>query len=112
MTFLYHPLNEHRTSQRKYLSAGMVESWADGKARLWAPPFDMLPLMVRMIAPDQASGVLIAPNWPAQAWFERLRGLKSRTTLVDPSNNDVSVMLESTNFNNPQCGLYIAAIGL
>jgi hypothetical protein len=36
------------------------------------PPFSLVPRCLQKILQDQASGVLIAPFWPTQAWFPQL----------------------------------------
>ena len=44
-----------------------------GKHILWInPPFSMLPAVVEKIFQDQASGIIVVPVWPSQAWFHKL----------------------------------------
>lgn len=38
--------------------------WGDGRARLWKPPVDLLPLVVRKIEKENGVGVIVAPYWP------------------------------------------------
>ena len=63
---------ETSVARRKYLTTQMQEHWGDGRSRLWNPPFDLLPLVVRKIIADGGTGVLVAPHWPAQAWHAQL----------------------------------------
>ena len=47
------------------------QTW--GKHKLWMnPPFSMLPAVVDKILHDEASGIIIVPVWPKQAWFHTL----------------------------------------
>ncbi|PXF49274.1 hypothetical protein BWQ96_00848 [Gracilariopsis chorda] len=81
---IYHrPLNETRPARLKQIRDQLQTYCGDGKARLWNPPFDVLQITVRKIETESARGVPIAPFWPAQAWFARLRGLASAMHLLD-----------------------------
>lgn len=77
VVFQDRPLGEGMVARRKYLSTHMGEYWGDGKERLWNPPFDLLPVVVRKIAAECERGVSLAPNWKARAWYARLRALAS-----------------------------------
>ena len=47
------------------------QNW--GVHKLWMnPPFSRLPEVVDKIFEDEASGILIVPVWPSQAWFHLL----------------------------------------
>lgn len=63
--------------------------------RLWNPPFNVLLVVVRMIRSDEGRGVLLAPNWPAQAWFARFKELACDLHILHPST-DVLQLLESS----------------
>ena len=39
------------------------------------PPFALIPLVLRKVAEDEASLVLIAPHWPGRSWFPLLLAL-------------------------------------
>ena len=84
--FRHRPLGETLVARTKYLRTQMQEDWGDGVARLWNPPFDLLPLVVRKIEQEGGRGVVIAPHWPAQAWHARLVGFSSRTLVFHPAD--------------------------
>jgi hypothetical protein len=65
VVFPYRPVEEHPIARRKYLEMQMGGDWGNGRARLWNPPFDMLPLVLKKMEDERARGVLIAPRWPA-----------------------------------------------
>ena len=71
MVFASLPLGETAVAHRKYMAPQMTEDWGDGRARLWNPPFDLLPLIVRKLVADGGKGVLVPPHWPTQAWNEQ-----------------------------------------
>ena len=43
------------------------------------PPFSIVGRVLQKISADQATAIIIVPNWPTQPWFSRLR-----TMLVEP----------------------------
>lgn len=110
IAFAHRPLNEHPVARRKHLSAEMNSDWGDGKARLWAPPFDLLPLVVRKIESQGGIGVLVAPRWPTQPWFERLRVLSSRLIPLDPVMPSGAPALTTTKRGNPDWRYVLAEI--
>lgn len=79
-------MNVTRPARLKQIREQLHVHWDDGRARLRNPPFDFLPLTVQKIETESARGVLLAPFWPAQAWFARLRGLASRMHVLDDSH--------------------------
>lgn len=109
VVFSRRPLGETFVARKKYLSTQMEEFWGDGRARLCNPPFDLLPVVVRKIASDGGRGVLLAPNWPAQAWFARLKELASELHLLQPSA-DVLQLLESSRQMNAGWEVMLAVI--
>lgn len=109
VAFRTRPLGDTLIARKKYLATQMNEDWGDGKARLWNPPFDLLPLVVSKIEAEGGRGVLVAPKWPAQAWFARLRALSCRMTSLDPGDHDVP-LFEGERSINPGWGLVIAEV--
>lgn len=71
-------------ARRKYMETQMEEDWGGGMARLFNPPPDFIPLVVRKIEAERAAGVLVVPTWNAQPWYARLAGLASRMTRLEP----------------------------
>jgi hypothetical protein len=110
VVFPYRPIGEHPVARRKYLTTQMQENWGDGKCRLWNPPFDLLPVVVRKIEQDQARGVIIAPMWPAQQWFARLRALSTGVRVLDPVEH--GPLYTGLHRVNPSWKLLIAEVGL
>lgn len=88
----------------------MMTWWGDGKARLWNPPADFLPLVVRKIQQENALGVLVAPYWPAQAWFARLRALKARMHYLHPPREGPG-LIEGSRVNS-RWSVVVAEVGL
>jgi hypothetical protein len=41
------------------------------------PPFELLPQLAQLLRETGAAATVIAPRWPAQAWFQQLRELLS-----------------------------------
>jgi hypothetical protein len=80
----------------------------DGRVRLWNPPFDLLPVVLKKIEDDRERGVLIAPRWPAQPWYGRLRRLASRMLVLDPA--DTAGSLTGQRALNPEWELVVAEI--
>lgn len=78
ITFRYRPLHEPPQARSKYLCDEMHHYLGDGRSRLFAPPFEMLLLVLLKIESEGAKGVIQFPNWLAQAWFERLSRCSSR----------------------------------
>lgn len=52
-------------------------------ARLYNQPVDMLSLVVRKLEAEGGRGVFVAPRWPSQPWFARLRALSSTMTELE-----------------------------
>lgn len=82
VAFRDRPLGETMVARRKYLSVQMAEHWGDGLARIYNPPFDMLPLVVRKLEQEGGTGVVLAPKWPAQPWYARLVALSSKVRVL------------------------------
>jgi hypothetical protein len=56
VAFPYRPIGEHPVARRKFLETQMLEDWGDGRARLFNPPFDMLPLVLKKLEDDRPRG--------------------------------------------------------
>jgi hypothetical protein len=110
LVFPHMPVGDHPVARRKYLTAQMAENWGDGRCRLWNPPFDLLPVVVKKIADDRARGVVVAPAWPAQPWFARLRELSTAFRILDPAAH--GPLFTGRRAINPEWRLVIAEVGL
>lgn len=55
----------------------------------WAfPPFALIAKLLRKVIADEATGIIIAPNWPNQPWFPMLNSLLiSEKIILKPSPN-------------------------
>lgn len=111
VAFRHRPMGETFAARCKYMETQMGEDWGDGLARLWNPPFDFLPLVVRKIQIEGGKGVLLAPHWPAQAWFARLKGLSSRIRLLGGEDAEGRPVMEGDRRLNPQWRMIVAEIG-
>ena len=49
IVFANRPMGEVYQARQKYIATQMRKQWGDGRSRLWNPPFDLLPLVVRKI---------------------------------------------------------------
>lgn len=76
-----------RVSQLKVIYSKIQKWWADGMGRRWNPPADLLPMVVRKVQNEKATGVLIAPYWPTQAFFAHLT-ISDSTSMVYPLDNE------------------------
>jgi hypothetical protein len=86
VVFPYRPVGEHPIALRKYLETQIGKDWDDGRARLWDPPLNMLPLILNKMEDEGARGVLIAPRWPAQPLYGLLSRLSTRMRFLDPAS--------------------------
>ena len=57
--------------------------------KFWAfPPFALITKTIRKIITDQATGILVVPNWPNQPWFPLFNAyLVSKPIVFKPSSN-------------------------
>jgi hypothetical protein len=53
------------------------------------PPFALLPFIVNKVITDEASILLIAPNWPARSWFTALLHLLVMPPVALPDREDL-----------------------
>lgn len=56
------PLGEPFIARQKYIATQLQEYWGDGRARLFNPPVDLLPIVLRKIEMEEGLGVLTAPT--------------------------------------------------
>lgn len=62
-------------------------SWSNLKFYAF-PPFPLLLRTLRKIEEDQASGIVVAPNWPSQSWFPLFMSLvSSELIMLGPDSN-------------------------
>lgn len=59
--FVLIPLSEPAQAMLKKIKAQLDQPWNDGKDCLWNTTFDFIPLILRKIEQEQASGILIVP---------------------------------------------------
>jgi hypothetical protein len=60
--------------------------WAD--ERNWCnPPWALLPRLVRMLRETGAAATVLAPDWPAQAWYQQLAEMASASRVLAPSTS-------------------------
>jgi hypothetical protein len=51
--------------------------WAAGRS--WChPPIALLPRLALLLRESRAAATVVAPDWPAQAWYQALRTLATR----------------------------------
>ncbi len=64
-------LNKMGRTQSRPLNDLAYENW---KTKMFYafPPFSLVPGCLQKLTQDQATGILIAPFWPTQAWFPQL----------------------------------------
>jgi hypothetical protein len=110
VVFRHRPVGEHPVARRKYLQTQMSDYWGDGRARLWNPPFDLLPVVLKKVEDDGGTGVLVAPRWQAQPWYGRLTRLAHRIRVL--SSGDAAPHLQGRRTLNPSWELVVAEIGL
>lgn len=72
------PFGERLAARRKYLDSEMEANWNDGRSRLFNPPADLVPVVLRKLETGGGHGVLVVPTWRAQPWFARLRAIAVR----------------------------------
>lgn len=53
------------------------------------PPFILLPRVLRKIVNEKASGTLVVPWWPSQAWFPLFQSLLTSDPLIFPPNQSL-----------------------
>jgi hypothetical protein len=109
VVFRDRPTGKHPVARRKYLETQMSEYWGDGPCRLWNPPLDLLPMVVRKIKSEQAQGVMIALRWPVKPWFAQLEAMS--TVMHDLAQDQVHPVLHGTRPVNPHWKLVVAEIG-
>ena len=109
VVFASRPLGETAVARRKYLATQMMEDWGDGRARLWNPPLDLLPLVVRKLVADGEKGVLVAPHWPAQVWHAQLVAQATSYKILQP-DEVASSLLHSTKKGNDAWSVVLATM--
>ena len=53
------------------------------------PPFCLIPRCLQKIIHDQATGLLVVPNWPTQAWFPCLKAMLVEEPMLIPKSKDL-----------------------
>lgn len=106
--FPFPPIGEHPIAREKHLRTQMDEDWGDGKARLFNPPFDLLPVVIRKLEAEGGCGVVVAPRWRAQSWYGRLVRLADRIHVLQQSASEPLF----TRDVNPQWDMVLAEVRL
>lgn len=55
-------LGELLAAKQKFIRTQMEDDWGDWRARLYNPPVDILPLVIRKLEQEMGRGILLAPN--------------------------------------------------
>ena len=51
------------------------------------PPFSLIPRVIKKIREDQATGLLVVPNWPTQSWYPQVMQLLTDHPRVLPKRD-------------------------
>lgn len=78
------PLNETRPARLKQIGEKLKQFSNDGRAGLRKPPFDFLPLVIRNLADEGGTGLLLAPHWPAQSCYRRPLSISTSVHHLEP----------------------------
>lgn len=73
-------------------------------------PAGFLPLVVRKVQQEEACGVLLAPYWPAQAWFARMGALMTRMHVLRKTREGPP-LLEGSRIN-ARCTVVVSEVGI
>ena len=46
------------------------------------PPFSLIPMVLKKILDDQATGIMILPDWPTQAWYPKAMTMTLQTLSI------------------------------
>lgn len=55
------------------------------------PPFCLINRCLTKIKQDKATGILVVPDWPTQAWFPKILGIIVQPVMVVPKRRDLLV---------------------
>ena len=65
--------------------------WANLKFYAF-PPFSVIPMVLRKIQADKATGICVFPNWPTQAWFPKATAMLLQDPIeLKPNKNLLSL---------------------
>ena len=70
------------------------------------PPFLCIEKVLQKIIPDDATGILIVPNWPNQFWFTVLQDLLFREAFIIPPNVDNLYLPNQPELKHPFLGIW------
>jgi hypothetical protein len=59
------------------------------------PPFSLLTRCLQKVKLEQATGIIIAPDWPTQPWFPVLKAMCVRTPVVIRKDKAAKLLLPS-----------------
>lgn len=103
------PLGGTMMTRTKYLATQMEDDWGDGLCRLWNPPFDAFPSVIRKMEGDGGKYIVNGPHWLTHAWCSRLRRLVSRLSIMQPTDQG-SPLLEGLRIGNESWGVVVAEV--
>ena len=73
----------YRPDPNSFAVNAFLLNW--GKEKFYAfPPFACLPRTLQKIFQDKAKGILIAPDWPSQAFYPRLKEMSIEIVSISP----------------------------
>ena len=58
------------------------------------PPFSLIPRVIKKIREDQATGLLVVPNWPTQPWYPQVMQLLTDHPRVLPKRGQLLILPE------------------
>ena len=78
--------------------------WSDFNLLYIFPPFSLIGRILQKISTDNATAIIIVPDWPTQPWFTRLRQLLVRTPLEIPVTPHTLHLPHDPNRPHPLAG--------
>ena len=67
------------------------------------PPFSLFDRVLQKMEHDQATGILVIPNWSTHTWFPRVQKLLIKEPLQLPYKTDILVLPLQTQGSAPSC---------
>jgi len=58
------------------------------------PPFPIILKVLQKIDSDQATGILVVPNWPTQPWFPRYQARLLSAPIIFPPNKSLLLSVD------------------
>ena len=93
-----------------YIDAFMYH-WGGEQFVYAFPPFSIIHLVVQKIIQDDATGILVVPNWPTQPWFTVVKSLMCGEPMVIHVTNDELYLPFRKGAKHPMSGhLHLLAL--